>query len=107
MWPPGSHRSCRYHGWSTSLTGEGHTAFANASSLLTTLAYQRTHEAEADCFASRLMRRAGRPLQPMGQLLLHLDPHTDGAAEFISSHPATPERARRLADGGSGCEAGG
>ncbi|MBE7366150.1 M48 family metallopeptidase [Ramlibacter pallidus] len=84
--------------------GDTSWAFSNASSLLTTLAYQRSHEAEADCFASRLMRRAGRPLQPMGRLLLHLDPHTDGAAEFISSHPATPERARRLAEGGSGCE---
>ena len=84
--------------------GDTSWAFSNASSLLTTLAYRRSHEAEADCFASRLMGQAGLPTKPMGQLLLQLDPHSDAATEFISSHPATPERARRLAEGGNACE---
>jgi Zn-dependent protease with chaperone function len=84
--------------------GDVSWAFANASSLLTALAYRRSHETEADCFASRLMRRAGLPTQPMGQLLMQIDPDAPAAAEFISSHPATPERARKLAEGGNACE---
>lgn len=87
--------------------GDMSWAFANASALLTTLAYRRSHETEADCFAIRLMRSAGLPTQPMGQLLLRLDPHSTAAGEFISSHPATPERARKLAEGGDACGRGG
>ena len=83
--------------------GDMSWAFANASSLLTSLAYRRSHESEADCFAVRLMQRARLPTQAMGQLLLQIDPDSPAGAEFISSHPATPDRARRLAAGGDAC----
>lgn len=89
---------------------------ATGSTLLTGLAYQRRHEAEADCFAVVLMRRAGRPLAPMADLLLAIDgpdledaedakktasvsASTSALANLLSSHPATAERARRLKSG--------
>ncbi|RYY62343.1 MAG: M48 family metallopeptidase, partial [Comamonadaceae bacterium] len=89
---------------------------ATGSTLLTGLAYQRRHEAEADCFAVALMRRAGRPLAPMADLLLAIDgPDPEEAedasktapvsgsasalANLLSSHPATAERAQRLKSG--------
>ena len=43
---------------------------ATGSSLLTGLAYSRSHEREADCYAIAVMRHAALPTAPMGQLLL-------------------------------------
>ena len=84
-------------------------------SVLTGLAYRRSHEAEADCFAVALMRRAQLPTAPMADLLLGLDgppagdkKDKDAAATpsrgdallgLLSSHPHTHERAQKLKQG--------
>lgn len=79
-------------------------------SLLTGMAYRRNHETEADCFAWVLMRKAQLPTAPMADLLLGLeaardqkapaDSGTDNAlASLLSSHPATPQRARQFKQG--------
>jgi hypothetical protein len=74
--------------------------------LLTGLAYKRTHESEADCFALALMARAGVPSAPTGALLQALSAEVGGDAaglpSWLSSHPPTPERVRRLITGTSG-----
>lgn len=84
-------------------------------SLLTGLAYRRSHETEADCFALALMRGANLPTTPMAELLLQLD---GGAATvkqgseagramitLLSSHPDTAARALRLKQGQpDGCQ---
>jgi Zn-dependent protease with chaperone function len=90
---------------------------ASGSTLLTSMAYSRSHESEADCFAVGLMRQAGLPTQPMGELLLRIDageaseaakqappaqtaPREASALEsLLSSHPDTPARARALQQG--------
>lgn len=83
-------------------------------SLLTGLAYRRSHESEADCFALALMRQAQLPTQPMAELLLALnrDEDDDKApqaqaegswANLLSSHPATHERAQLLKQGQADC----
>jgi Zn-dependent protease with chaperone function len=86
-------------------------------SVLTGLAYRRSHEAEADCFALALMRRARLPTAPMADLLLGLDEPAGGdkkaaAAKargemlesLLSSHPLTRERALMLKQGrAEGC----
>jgi Zn-dependent protease with chaperone function len=86
------------------------------ASALTGLAYRRSHETEADCFALALLRSAGLPAKPMADLLLALDDkrteagkdggatHGAGWTELLSSHPATPERAARIQRGqAEGC----
>lgn len=85
---------------------------SSGSALLTGLAYSRGHETEADCYALRLMQRAGRPTHPMAELLLTLDkedtPQGTGAdwGALLSSHPDTTGRAQRLRAGDSrGCPA--
>jgi Zn-dependent protease with chaperone function len=90
---------------------------SSGSTLLTTLAYSRSHEGEADCFAVGLMRRAKLPTAPMGELLLRISagdgeggkpdakaarpaPREASALEvLLSSHPDTPARAKALQQG--------
>ena len=80
---------------------------ATGGSLLTGLAYQRGHEREADCEAIALMRSAGLPTAPMGDLLLAISQdEAPKAAEpeggpwpLLSSHPDTAARARELRAG--------
>jgi len=43
---------------------------STGASLMTGLAYSRSHEREADCYAIALMRHTALPTAPMGQLLL-------------------------------------
>ena len=88
------------------------------SSLLTGLAYRRSHETEADCFATALMRKAQLPTEPMADLLLAMEaaqetkaaqtgaakPKADSGsgsaiASLLSSHPATAARALQLKQG--------
>jgi len=87
------------------------------STLLTGLAYRRSHETEADCFAIAHLQALGRPTQPMGALLLalaeqdppgqpdgHKPPPGPAAREsawpsWLSSHPDTQQRAQALAQG--------
>ena len=98
--------------------GDVSSIVATGSTLLTSLAYRRSHETEADCFAVALMQKAGRPLAPMADLLLAIDgpdEHEDdkeaksqrpatssqasALASLLSSHPATAERAQRIKAG--------
>lgn len=95
--------------------GDVSSIVSMGSSLLTGLAYRRSHETEADCFAIALMQRAGLPTGPMADLLLGAEggrdakkaPHpSEGGSwtSLLSSHPATPERARELKAGrAEGC----
>jgi Zn-dependent protease with chaperone function len=78
------------------------------SSLLTGLAYRRSHETEADCFAAALMRKARLPPAPMAELLLGLEAaqaagkqaaSSAGLTSLLSSHPQTAERAQKLKQG--------
>lgn len=85
--------------------GDVSSLVSMGGSLLTGLAYLRSHEQEADCYAVKLMAADGRSSRPMGDLLQHLDPDTDepGSA-LLASHPDTAARARRLREGGmEGC----
>ena len=74
-------------------------------SMLTGLAYRRSHESEADCFAAALMTRTGGATAPMAELLLRMEgggkeQHEGGSwIEFVSSHPLTPQRAQALKGG--------
>jgi len=89
--------------------GDVSALVSTGASLLTGLAYRRSHETEADCFAAALMRQAGVPAAPMADLLLGLEarPRGDPAAarsapawmDLLSSHPDTAERARGLKEG--------
>jgi Zn-dependent protease with chaperone function len=98
--------------------GDVSSLISTGSALLTGLAYQRSHEADADCFAVALMQQAGRPLAPMGELLLRIDDRTAGEkdaprvenessfplAGLLESHPDTAGRAERMKQG-LGCTA--
>jgi Zn-dependent protease with chaperone function len=99
--------------------GDVSSVVSMASTVLTGLAYRRSHEREADCFAIGLMQRAGLPVAPMADLLMHIDgpplggkhepsaadgARTPSAREWLSSHPDTAARARALKEG-RGCAA--
>lgn len=92
--------------------GDVSSLLSMGGSLLTGLAYRRSHETESDCFAVALMRQAGLPTAPMADLLLRIErtripgKPAEGNAwtTLLSSHPETPQRARDLQDGRrSGC----
>jgi Zn-dependent protease with chaperone function len=95
--------------------GDVSSMISTGSALLTGLAYQRSHESDADCFAVQLMTQAGRPLAPMADLLLAIDQSAKrnggDAAEpsmlgsLLASHPDTAGRARRM-KAGQGCGLG-
>lgn len=77
-------------------------------SLLTGLSYRRGHETESDCFAVALMQRNGGQAKPMADLLMRMDKGAQegekaGWSEWLSSHPATPERAVALRSGATSC----
>lgn len=78
-----------------------------AGTLLTGLAYRRQHESESDCFALALMAQARRPTAPMADLLLGLShrkadaQHGGALSDWLSTHPATPQRAELLRTGSS------
>jgi Zn-dependent protease with chaperone function len=89
---------------------------STGASVLTGLAYSRSHEREADCYAIALMRHAALPTAPMGRLLLAIA-HDEDAKEkkekrqngskaephpvwsLLSSHPDTARRAQELEQG--------
>lgn len=96
--------------------GDLSSVVSMGGSLLTGMAYRRSHETEADCFAAALMRKAQLPTQPMADLLLAMEaaqeakasqpgaakPQTDSGsaiASLLSSHPATAARALQLKQG--------
>ncbi|RZL64818.1 MAG: M48 family metallopeptidase [Variovorax sp.] len=65
--------------------GDVSSLISMGSTLLTSMAYRRSHETEADCFAVRLMQKAGRPIAPMADLLLTID-GPDGDAHEGPDH---------------------
>ncbi|MFV0680405.1 M48 family metallopeptidase [Ottowia sp.] len=79
--------------------GDVSTLVSSGASLLTGLAYSRSHETESDCYAIALMRQAQLPTAPMADLLLGIDfrmaaemrratePH--GSASTPASAPAS------------------
>lgn len=88
--------------------GDVSSVVSLASTVLTGLAYRRQHETESDCFALALMTRAHKPTAPMADLLLGLAhergtpapaAQTGSTADWLSTHPATPQRAERLKAG--------
>lgn len=101
--------------------GDLSSVVSMGGSLLTGLAYRRSHETEADCFGLALMQKAQLPTAPMAELLLGIDGEREekqrpqgsanrtsdaasGLASLLSSHPATRERAERLKRGeAQGC----
>jgi len=98
--------------------GDVSSLVSMASTVLTGLAYRRQHESESDCFALALMARAQRPTAPMAELLLGLshdgpqdrpagqDGTRSNMADWLSTHPATPQRAQLLKSGASAACAG-
>lgn len=88
--------------------GDATQASALVASLPTVLAnghFSRTHELEADSFASGLLKRASIPLHRFADILRRLDREVPGASEsmndYFSSHPGTEERARRFVNSAS------
>ncbi len=91
--------------------GDVSSLVSMTSTVLTGLAYRRQHENESDCFALQLMTLAQRPTAPMADLLLGMSDRGKATAEpaaktggstmgdWLSTHPATPERAERLKAG--------
>jgi Zn-dependent protease with chaperone function len=95
--------------------GDVSSLVSMGGSLLTGLAYRRSHETEADCFAAALMRKAQLPVVPMAELLLGMERSRDrrststeqgtpaesssAIAGLLSSHPATAARARMFKEG--------
>ena len=92
--------------------GDVSNLVAMTGSLLTSLSYRRQHELESDCFALALMARAQRPTAPMAELLQTIshgkeprakDPSAQATpsplGDWLSTHPATPQRAERLRSG--------
>lgn len=99
--------------------GDVSSLISFSRSLLTGLAYRRSHETEADCYAVAMMRKAGLPTKPMTDLMLSIeqtatggDPGGEGSGSasaednkrsgdfgWLSTHPATAERAKQLCPG--------
>jgi Zn-dependent protease with chaperone function len=88
--------------------GDVSSLVSSGASLLTGLAYSRSHEREADCYAVALMRQASLPTAPMADLLLGIDrpaakdPPRSSDSDWFSTHPDTAARALRLKAGGDG-----
>ncbi|MDO5691663.1 MAG: M48 family metallopeptidase [Pseudomonadota bacterium] len=90
--------------------GDVSTLVSSGASLLTGLAYRRNHEAESDCYAAAMMRKAGLPTAPMADLLLGIDggvatkraPKANNGSTKDGDHGATaPDKAaERPASGG-------
>jgi Zn-dependent protease with chaperone function len=72
--------------------GDVSSVLSTGGSLLTGLAYRRSHEREADCFAIALMGHAALPTAPMGQLLLAIAHGEDCARWWSASAPAASLR---------------
>lgn len=86
--------------------GDVSTLVATGASLLTGLAYRRSHETEADCFAAALLRAGNVPTAPMADLLIGIEGKARGEKsetpawmDLLSSHPETGRRARELKEG--------
>ena len=88
--------------------GDATQASALVASLPAVLAnahFSRTHELEADKFASDLLTRAAIPQHHFADILRRLDRELSGreqsSSTYFDSHPGTEERARRFLNPGS------
>ncbi|MBS0316946.1 MAG: M48 family metallopeptidase [Proteobacteria bacterium] len=95
---------------------------STGASLLTGLSYQRRHEEQADCYATRLLAQQGLPTAPLARLLVAMDPragdtpqvnasaapgtkHAErsrNAMDWLNTHPSTAGRADRIRVGAVG-----
>jgi predicted Zn-dependent protease len=82
------------------LWGDFAGAAANAPVLLGVLKYSRDAEREADAFAVDFLRASGLGVEPLLGFFDFVDKlqkkHGGAPPDFLSTHPATPERIERL-----------
>ena len=94
--------------------GDVSSIVATGSTLLTGLAYQRSHESEADCFAIAVLANSNIPTAPMGDLLLAMakerdkykstddeDDKAPTASQPASSTITPPEKSEELQESGA------
>lgn len=78
------------------MTGGGAPIYAGKTLLFA--AHSREAEAEADAFAARTLAKLGRPLKPMGELLLRITGNDDdGLFTILHDHPLSQARLGYLA----------
>jgi Zn-dependent protease with chaperone function len=79
------------------ITGSGALIFASRS--LVTASYSREAEQNADTFSIDVMHKLGRSPKPMGELLFRVTgKQGDQTLSFISNHPLTEDRLKRMSD---------
>lgn len=71
---------------------------STGASVLTGLAYSRSHEREADCYAIALMRHAALPTAPMGRLLLAIAHDEEEEKEDAQKKKKTAQDAPQAAE---------
>ena len=75
--------------------GDVSAIVSTGASVMTGLAYSRSHEREADCYAIALMRHTALPTAPMGKLLLAIardeEKEEDKGPASAASAPAAPQ----------------
>ena len=69
---------------------------AGLPTLLLETDYSRRFERKADAVAARYALKRGWGTEPLGRILTRLDREGDVVPTFLSTHPATPERAEAL-----------
>ena len=77
---------------------------STGASVLTGLAYSRSHEREADCYAIALMRHTALPTAPMGKLLLAIA-HDEEEEEKKGKKPKDKEQGSPPPAAGQGADA--
>ncbi|MDB4433215.1 M48 family metallopeptidase [bacterium] len=77
------------------------TSFAAAlPALMVELSYSRRFENEADAYAVALLEEAGIPREALAKILERLEEQSGGGIPvYLSTHPATAERARAIREG--------
>ena len=79
------------------VTGSGALIFASRS--LVTASHTREAEQDADTFSIEVMHRLGRSPKALGDLLLRVTgKEVDKTTSFLSSHPMTEDRLKRMSD---------
>jgi predicted Zn-dependent protease len=81
------------------ISGDPTSVIATVPVALATMSFSRSHETEADCYAVRLLARAGQSTEPLAKRLEAISKSQGGGmAGVLSSHPSTPARAQLLRD---------
>jgi Zn-dependent protease with chaperone function len=79
------------------VTGSGAAIFA-ARTLMSS-SYSRDVEQSADTFSIDVMRKLGRPIKPMGELLFRVTGKQGGTGfSILASHPLTEDRLKRMSE---------